>query len=86
MPVEGRGLVGWKNAYLKRRNHEGPVASAAPPSSERVEPLRAVDLGASAPGASLYLVRHLIGGVFRLRVCRHSRLTALFLPAPKEAA
>ena len=66
MPVEGWGLIGWKNAYLKRGDHEGPVAIAAPPSSERVEPLRAVDLGASAPGARLYLVGNLIGGVFRL--------------------
>ena len=66
MPVAGWDLMGWKNAYLKRRDHEGPVASAAPPSSEWVEPLRAVDIGASAPGARLYLVGHLIGGVFRL--------------------
>jgi hypothetical protein len=66
MPVEGWGLVCWKNSYLKRRNHEGPVTSAAPPSSERVEPLRTVNLGASAPGARLYLVGHFIGGVFRL--------------------
>ena len=66
MPVEGRGLVGWEDAYLKRRDHEGTVASATPPSSERVEPLRAVDLGASAPGARLYLVGNLIGVAFRL--------------------
>ena len=66
MPVEGWSLVGWKNAYLERRDHESPIASAASPSPEWVEPLRAVNLGAPAPSARFYLVGDFIGGVFKL--------------------
>ncbi len=67
--------MGGEDAYLERRNHERPVATAAPPSAKGMKSLRGVDLGAPASGARLHLVDDLVGGLLQILVglgrCAH---------------
>jgi hypothetical protein len=52
--------MGGEDPYLEGWDHERPVAGAATPSSEWMEPVCAVDLGTPAPGARFNFVGNLI--------------------------
>ena len=68
VPVAGRHLVSGQDAYLQRGNHKSTVAGAAPPSSEGMKSLSAVNLRASAPGARFDLVWDFIDPIFWGRI------------------
>ncbi len=82
MPASWRHLVRGEDAYLERRDHERPAATAAPPPAEGVKSLCAVDIGAPTSGARFDLVGDLVGGLLEILVglgrCAHVATLAVF--------